>query len=289
MNLEKMNLALLEVEERLRNPRHYDNVPPFYFVIGAPRSGTTLLTQLLAHCFDFGYITNLAARFWLTPVLGIQFSKEVLGERMTPSLKSHYATTEHAGDIHEFGRFWMSHLGLSSSQDVDWMVPDEEYASLTLRALRAIQSQFKVPIVMKGIYPAYASEWMNENFEIRWINIEREAVDTCISILDARRKKLRDEHGWFGWHIPRSDRQVDKKKDSFYLQIANQVTYFQRVYSEIADVTVHLEYLCANAGFELCHAANKRLVKQVPPELEYKHKNRYSQDGEKFREALRTL
>ena len=288
MNLENMNLALLEIEERLRNPRHCDNVPPFYFVIGAPRSGTTLLTQLLAHCFDFGYITNLAARFWLTPVLGIQFSKEVLGKRVTPSLKSHYATTEHAGDIHEFGRFWMSHLGLSSSQDVDWLVPDEEYASLTLRALRAIQSQFTAPIVMKGIYPAYASEWMNENFEIRWINIERAAVDTCISILDARRKKLRDEHDWFGWHIPDVDRWR-YTSDNLYGEIANQVTYFQRVYREIADVTVHLEYLCAETVFELCHAADKRLMKQEPPELEYKHKNRCSQEGEKFREALRTI
>ncbi len=288
MNWEHINLALLEIEEKLRDCHVYDNAPPFYFVIGAPRSGTTLLTQLLAYCFDFGYITNLAARFWLNPVLGIKFSKEVLGGDVTPSFDSKYANTRNVSDIHEFGRFWMSHLGLSSAQDVDWMVPDKENASLTLRALRAIQSEFNKPIVMKGIYPAYVYEWMNDNFDIRWINIWRDPLETCLSILEARRKKERSKNKWFGWHIPDVDRWRIVS-DNPYREIINQVDYFQEVYGDMADVTISLESLCKDTEFVLSYAVDGYEMKQVPPELEYKHKSLCSQEGEKFREALRTV
>ena len=288
MNLEKLNLALLEVEEELRDPNVWENAPPFYFVIGAPRSGTTLLTQLLAYCFDFGYITNLAARFYLNPVLGMQLSKEVLGEDTKPSFKSHYANTDGTCGIHEFGQFWMAHLGLSSPQDVDWMVPDAENASLTLRALRAIQSEAKKPVVMKGIYPAYASEWMNEHFDIRWVNIWRNPLDTCLSILEARRKRLRSINKWFGWHIPLVDRWCFTSENP-YREIANQVSYFQRVYRKIADVTIGLESLCTDTELVLSYATNHLEMSQEPPELQYSRKQASGQDREKFEEALAVI
>ena len=287
MNLEKVNLALLEVEEGLRDPTPWENAPPIYFVIGAPRSGTTLLTQLLAYCFDFGYITNLAARFWLNPVIGIRLSREILGDT-EPSFKSHYANTSHAGDIHEFGQFWMSHLGLSSAQDVDWMVPDEECASLTLRALRAIQSQFRVPIVMKGIYPAYAYEWMNDHFDIRWISIWRDPLDACLSILESRRKKKKSSNDWFGWHIPKSDRW-GMDLGSPYTQIVHQVRFFQDVYGDAADVSINLKPLCEDTEFVLSYAIPDYERKREPPKLEYNHKRGSEEDRKKFEELLEII
>jgi len=264
--MENMNLALLEVEQGVRDPLIYGNAPPFYFVIGAPRSGTTLLTQLLAYCFDFGYITNVAARFWLNPVLGIQFSKDVLGEDALPSFSSNYANTRSVSDIHEFGRFWMSHLGLSSSQDVDWMVPTAESADLTLQALRAIQSEFNKPIVMKGIYPAYCYEWLNDEMggQIKWVHIKRDPVDTCISILDARQKKLEDESAWFGWHIPKSDRDLIYGTEPYW-QIAYQVRYFQSVYDKISGNGVWLNHLCDDPT--LLEGIAGRKLQRKPPEL----------------------
>ena len=59
--LEQLNQYLISFD--LYRQRGYDIVQPFVFVVGAPRSGTTLLTQVIAHCFDAGYICNLTARF----------------------------------------------------------------------------------------------------------------------------------------------------------------------------------------------------------------------------------
>ena len=42
--------------------------PKVCFVLGPPRSGTTLLYELLLTRFRFAYFSNLAHRFYRTPV-----------------------------------------------------------------------------------------------------------------------------------------------------------------------------------------------------------------------------
>ncbi len=41
---------------------------PVCFIIGPPRSGTTLIYEILVRCFNFAYISNLAHRLYTTPV-----------------------------------------------------------------------------------------------------------------------------------------------------------------------------------------------------------------------------
>src|SRR6056297_1198149 len=101
--LEEFNKYLFqkEINEYCDYPvRH-----PFLFVVGPPRSGTTLLSQLIAYTFDVSYINNLVARFYLAPLHGIRFSKTVLGESKQSDFQSNYARTGNLSDIHEFGYF----------------------------------------------------------------------------------------------------------------------------------------------------------------------------------------
>ena len=44
--------------ERLLEYRDVGIDHPFVFVLGLPRSGTTLTSQLLAYCLDAGYVNN---------------------------------------------------------------------------------------------------------------------------------------------------------------------------------------------------------------------------------------
>ena len=67
-----------------------ETVFPIVFVVGLPRSGTTILTQLLSASLDVGIINNLIARFWLAPVTGIRLSKAILREQVNISFKSDY-------------------------------------------------------------------------------------------------------------------------------------------------------------------------------------------------------
>src|SRR5665213_31108 len=69
--LAALNELLAPVEAELE--RHY-SAPrfPVTFVLGPPRSGTTLTSQLLAQSGLFGIISNFAARFWRAPALGLR-------------------------------------------------------------------------------------------------------------------------------------------------------------------------------------------------------------------------
>jgi len=40
---------------------------PILYIVGVPRSGTTLLSQLVSRYCPVGYINNLIARCWLRP------------------------------------------------------------------------------------------------------------------------------------------------------------------------------------------------------------------------------
>ena len=68
-----LRLATFHDAEVTEQPEHF----PTLHVVGPPRSGTTLLMQLLAAHLEVGYINNLIASFWRVPLYGIRLSKKV--------------------------------------------------------------------------------------------------------------------------------------------------------------------------------------------------------------------
>jgi len=54
-----------------------ENTLPPIFIVGAPRSGTTLLTQVLISSFELGYIDNISSKFWTNPLMGVIISNAI--------------------------------------------------------------------------------------------------------------------------------------------------------------------------------------------------------------------
>ena len=87
-----------------------EETQPTLHVIGAPRSGTTLLHQALVSRLELGYVDNLVAAFWRAPTYGIELSRALgVGQRAS-SFESSYGRTRALGEPHEFGYFWNDHL-----------------------------------------------------------------------------------------------------------------------------------------------------------------------------------
>lgn len=89
--------------------RHKDEpgLPPV-FIIGAPRSGTTLLYQVMAARFQVAYSTNFLAMFYKASILGMALSQKLHGgDSSEPNtFQSHHGSTAgHAGP-YEAGEFW---------------------------------------------------------------------------------------------------------------------------------------------------------------------------------------
>jgi hypothetical protein len=236
-SLIELNQALVKFERANYVERELDH--RFVFAVGAPRSGTTLLTQVLTYGLRAGYICNLAARFWLAPVTGIQLAQAVLGDDIKPGFDSRYARTSHPSDIHEFGYFWKAHLG-----EPPYRRESVDFGSLRL-TLQNIACQFAGPTVMKGIYPAYYPHQMRRILDgkVVFVNIERNPLDACVSILRARRSRFGDEHDWFAWK-PFVDEFERLKRLGVVEQIVGQVKWFRQYYREVADLTIDLNTVC---------------------------------------------
>ena len=106
--LERLNAWLVLHADAEHLP--LEETMPTLHVIGAPRSGTTLLHQALISRLDLGYVDNVTAAFWRAPTYGLQLAHALaLGEQRS-SFESSFGRTGGAGEPHEFGYFWNDHL-----------------------------------------------------------------------------------------------------------------------------------------------------------------------------------
>ena len=81
-------------------------------VFGLPRSGTTLLTQLLQSNSSVHALTNFEARFWFAPLVGARLWRETENEHLPLSLTSHFGQTVETHGPHEFSNFWRRYAPL---------------------------------------------------------------------------------------------------------------------------------------------------------------------------------
>ena len=90
---------------------------PILYIVGVPRSGTTLLSQLVSRYCPVGYINNLIARCWLRPSVGIALSRCLFGDRAREGITFHssYGATQEVVGPHEFGYFWRHWLPLDQA------------------------------------------------------------------------------------------------------------------------------------------------------------------------------
>jgi hypothetical protein len=212
--------------------RDLDIEAPFVFVLGLPRSATTLTSQLLAYCLDVGYVDNVAARFWLAPVHGIRLSRELLGpNRPPPQFESDYARTADLGGIHEFGYFWRRWLRKESFADVVHAREREDeidWAGLR-RTLANVQHALGgKPVAAKNILASYHLRRLREELgPVIYVYVERDPLDAAVSILDARRKYYDDPRTWWSYTPPEVEQLLGLDE---WGQVAGQVHYLQQLY-----------------------------------------------------------
>lgn len=170
--------------------------PDPVFIVGLPRSGTTLCYQLMAGCLDIGYVNNLMARFWLAPVLGAYLSREVYRVDATVDLASDLGRTRDLGGVHEFGYFWQRFFDATVS---DYAAACRPGMEPVLRAeVGGLMAVFGKPFVFKNLTCGQRIGALARCFpKARFIVVERRLTETALSILAARRRFLPSEDQWW--------------------------------------------------------------------------------------------
>lgn len=169
-------------------------------VIGAPRSGSTLLYQLLTQRFDVTYLGNRHCAFFGAPSL-----VERLGGRNArppADYVSRHGRTSGAWGPSECGPFWYRFFRKSPQYVA---LSDAKPSDLTnLRsALRALGNAGERPLVFKNLLCALRLEPIAEAIpEARFVVIRRDAFDNARSILVSRLRANGEAQSWWSAEPP---------------------------------------------------------------------------------------
>lgn len=246
--LKTLNATLAPAEEAAY--RDLDERFPTLHVIGAPRSGTTLLYQVIASALDVGYVDNLTAAFWRAPVTGLRLGRK-LGIEPASDFGSRFGRTRGIAEPHEFGYFWNHHLaypdlaerGPEHDEAIDW--------DGLRRVIVNMADARGAPMVFKPMLLVWHLESMVRAMPrtcYAWIR--RDPLDTAVSLLRMRRA-LRGDVGEWASLRPRA--RLDGASPE--VQVATQVLLLERTIERAARrlgpetvLEVRYEDLCADPG-----------------------------------------
>ncbi len=234
----ELNKVLSEKENEFYTSEQ--DIPPV-FIAGAPRSGTTLLYQILVSAFDIGYIDNIVAKFWEAPLFGLVLTNEVFpfGERILTSYESEYGFTKETIGPHEFGYFWKRWFEYSQTHEIS----KEELTKIDSENLRKViysmNSALNKPVAFKNaVAVTLQIKYLTEVFSNAVVlTIEREPLYNAQSILEARLGSNRPEE----WFSAKPKEYVFLKEKNIYEQVIGQVYYCNERISEAKNEILHSE------------------------------------------------
>lgn len=189
--LERLNAGLVADLDVVLKPSL-----PTILIVGAPRSGTTLASQLIASCLDVAYVDNVAALFWSDPAIGLAVSQSVNADSRRSCFQSKFGSTEGLSEPHEFGRFWRESLGfpgmdsrVRSEQPIDWQRLQTTIARMQLLTKR--------PTMFKVFHLAFVlDEWLERQPNTIVVHVNRRLAANASSILSMRESRTGDVSEW---------------------------------------------------------------------------------------------
>jgi sulfotransferase family protein len=293
--LERLNAILAPHEEA--EYRDLEERFPTLHVVGAPRSGTTLLYQLVASGLEVGYVNNLVAAFWRAPATGIRLSRKLRLDAES-SFDSSFGRTQGIQEPHEFGYFWNHHLrypDLSErpaghEETIDW-------PALRRVILNMAEAQGG-PVAFKPMLLVWHLEAMVRHMpRTCYVWIRREQRDTALSLMKMRLGLRGSYEAWASLQ-PLADLDGEPP----WRQVAAQVVLLERTIEDAARrlgpdhlLPIRYERVCAEPAAVLeeirdlmgakGHAPARR-ARDLPPFREQRNEALEAEFGARIDEAL---
>ncbi len=268
--LAEVNNELWEVEQQLLRPKQPEF--PLIFIMGALRSGSTLMTQWLANLGLFAYPTNMLSRFYKAPIMGAKLQLLLTDERYNyrDELNEFSSVVDFTSDNgktkgvlapNEFWYFWRRFLPFA---ELDYM-PTEQLLKVSdtktlVAEFSGMMNVFQKPMALKAMILNYNIDYLDRLFENAiFIHTKRDPITNIESALNARERQLGSIEKWYSFKIPEYH---ELKKLKPYEQVAGQIHYINKAVEagltrveEHKKITVQYEYFCENPKetyHELC-------------------------------------
>jgi hypothetical protein len=168
------------------------------FIIGAPRTGSTILYQTLTNQLDVLYIDNLTCMFNKNLFFGLWLSNKLFKQKAHNCFKSKLGSTSGFRGPSECGGLWYRWLPMNKH-----VVESGECSDETIKRIRseisAVINYYDKPLVIGNNIAGLRIGFLNEVFpDAKYIVIDREPIFVAQSLLLARKYIHGDFMHWWG-------------------------------------------------------------------------------------------
>lgn len=267
-------LAPLGVVEdrRLRRVRAEGAVhPPPVFIVGAPRTGSTIYYQAVTNTFRVGYLSTLSAFFFRSPSLGTALHRRLLGERPHECFRSEHGRGRGAAVPSETGKLWYRWFPRDRDFVTAGEVPRRRLDDLR-RTVALLTADAGTPFVFKNLNCGQRLQAIHEVIpEALVVFIRRDPLGTALSLLRAREEVSGGREHWVSVRPPD---HAALRTLSWPEQIAGQIHSLERrIHLDLARfppgqvLRVEYEDFCADPAAELGRFAALLAAHGAPPRV----------------------
>jgi len=231
-------------------------VHPPVFIIGPPRSGTTLLYQALIARYYFAYFTNFTARFYYAPIIAFWLAQRLIPNKQVGSYTSRYGQTTGWYGPHECGEFWYRWFPRGEHVYVAPGVTHKTYLRELRSEIIGMSRVTRAPVLFKNTYNSMRIAPIIEALpEAFFLVCRRDIVDTAESILKGRERLYGTKERWMG--VP--PKEIDRiLSHPYWQQVVEQVYYIYRQIEKDKQRFAKGRFLDIRYD-ELCNNPNKIL------------------------------
>ncbi len=184
--LRALAMGLLWPLEAVLRTRSDNSSAPACFVIGPPRSGTTLVYELLVHRFEFAYLSNLAHRLYRTPVAASWLGRATI-RAWRGQFESQYGHIAGWGAPNEGG--WVWDRWIHSTGSLDAGAADRMPRRLIARTVNGIARVLGAPFLNKNVMHSVQMRLLDHLLPgCLFIEVRRDPAANVRSIVRARER-----------------------------------------------------------------------------------------------------
>jgi hypothetical protein len=228
--------------------------PPI-FIIGAPRTGSTIFYQAFTKRFRVCYINNFMHRFIASPSWASYLSRLLFGWRGHNRFDSVAGSTKGLNSPSESGNFWYRWFPKDPVYTPAGTVSSKDLAELRANVAGIIRA-WGLPIVFKNLYCSMRLGPLSEVFpDAMFIHCTRDPFYCANSLLMGRLRVLGDMSEW--WSL--KPKEYDEIKNHHYCQqVVEQQYYIQKQIQEDMKLFGEDKMLTVEYG-EFCNEPEKVL------------------------------
>lgn len=229
-------------------------IPPI-FIIGAPRSGTTLLYQLLAYHYKTSYITNFSSVFLKSPVTTSYLTRKLLTPYNDKSLSSDYGLMKGIWAPSEAGKifkYWFQRK-------------DDDKIKNSIYAMGQV---FNAPFIAKNLRINSELEYMHKLFpDAIFIHIKRDIFFNVQSLILGIQENKNDLVGNITVNKQRAS-ITDGSREQVFEQVVHDINMMNHSITSFLN-SAKVNMISINYE-EVCNDYEKEL-KKIESTLKEKH------------------